>query len=126
MNRLSATIPISEIAKFCQRWKIRELALFGSALRDDFSPDSDLDILIDFDRDADWGLLEHVQMQQELQCLLHRSVDLITKRALLHSPNWLRRREIVGHGPSSFPQPRGSLCNGMRPLCWILLGRLAW
>lgn len=75
MRSLIATIPIDEIAKFCQRWKIRELALFGSALRDDFGPDSDLDILIDFDVDAEWGLLEHVQMQQELQILLHRDVE---------------------------------------------------
>jgi len=102
---MSATIPMSEIAKFCQRWKIRELALFGSALRDDFSPDSDLDVLIDFDRDADWGLLEHSQMQQELQGLLQRSVDLITKRALVHSANWLRRREILDTAQVVFPNP---------------------
>lgn len=95
MRNLIANIPIEEIAEFCQRWKIREMALFGSALRDDFDPDSDLDILIDFDVDAEWGLLEHVQMQQELQTLLHRNVDLISKRALEYSQNWLRRQEIL-------------------------------
>jgi predicted nucleotidyltransferase len=95
MRNLIANISIKEIAKFCQRWKIRELALFGSALRDDFGPDSDLDILIDFDVDAEWGLLEHVQMQQELQTLLHRNVDLISKRGLEYSQNWLRRQEIL-------------------------------
>jgi len=105
-------IPISEIARFCRRWKIRELALFGSALRDDFSPDSDLDILVDFDRDADWGLLEHIQMQQELQGLLHRSVDLITKRALLRSPNWLRRREILETAQVIFPNPEEAYAMG--------------
>ncbi len=95
MRTLTTEIPVDEIAEFCRRWKIREFALFGSALRDDFRLDSDLDILIDFDVDAKWGLLEHVQMQQELQTLLQRKVDLITKYALEQSQNWLRRQEIL-------------------------------
>jgi predicted nucleotidyltransferase len=86
---------MDKIAKFCQRWKIRELALFGSALRDDFGPDSDLDILVTFDADAEWGLFDHIKMQQELQALLQRNVDLISKRALARSQNWLRRQEIL-------------------------------
>lgn len=94
-HRFVATIPMDEIAKFCQRWKIRELALFGSALRDDFRPDSDLDILVTFDADAEWGLFDHIKMQQELQALLQRNVDLISKRALARSQNWLRRQEIL-------------------------------
>ncbi len=93
MNRV--WIP-DEMAEFCRRWKIRELALFGSVLRDDFSSESDLDFLVDFEPGADWGLLEHVQIQEELQRLFGREVDLITQRALLRSPNWLRRREILG------------------------------
>jgi len=95
MSNPVATIPGNEIVEFCQRWKVRELALFGSALRDDFGPDSDLDILIDFDVDAEWGLLEHIQMQQELQTLLRRNVDLISKRALERSQNWSRRHAIL-------------------------------
>ncbi len=95
MSNFVATIPMNKIAKFCQHWKIRELALFGSALRDDFSPDSDLDLLVTFATDAEWGLFDHVQMQQELQTLLQRSVDLISKRALERSQNWLRRQEIL-------------------------------
>jgi predicted nucleotidyltransferase len=85
----------SSLIEFCRRWKIRELALFGSALRDDFGPGSDLDILIDSAPDADWGLLDHVQMQLELQAYFQRSVDLITRRALERSQNWLRRQEIL-------------------------------
>lgn len=112
MNDFTATVPISEIAEFCQRWKIRELAVFGSALRDDFGPDSDLDILIDFDVDAEWGLLEHVQMQQELQSLLHRSVDLITKRALERSQNWLRRQEILNTAQILFSKTEGAYAKG--------------
>jgi predicted nucleotidyltransferase len=94
MINLDTAIPTDEITEFCRRWKIRELALFGSALRDDFHPDSDLDILVGFAPDADWGLLDHIQMQLELQVLFRRSVDLITRRALERSQNWLRREEI--------------------------------
>lgn len=88
------TLTTDEIARFCSHWKIRELALFGSALRDDFRSDSDLDILVTFAPDADWGLLDHIQMQLELEKLFGRSVDLISKRALERSANWVRREEI--------------------------------
>jgi len=97
-------MPIDEIVQFCQRWKIRELALFGSALRDDFGPDSDLDFLVTFATDADWGLFDHVQMQQELQTVLQRSVDLVSKRALECSQNWLRRQEILNTARPLFPE----------------------
>jgi len=95
MNKLERLITSNQIKAFCQRWKIQELALFGSALRDDFGPDSDIDLLVSFDSDADWSLLEHVQMQLELQELLGRSVDLVNKRALKQSENWIRRDEIL-------------------------------
>jgi hypothetical protein len=95
MSNFIATIPRDEIAAFCQRWKIRELALFGSVLRDDFGPDSDVDVLVTFDEDAGWGLFDHIQMQYELQAALRRSVDLISKRAVERSQNWLRRQEIL-------------------------------
>ena len=84
-----------KIADFCERWRIRELALFGSVLRDDFDGGSDLDILVAFAPDADWSLLDHVQMEQELEALLGREVDLLSRRAVEQSRNWLRRREIL-------------------------------
>ena len=96
---------MNEIAKFCRRWQIRELALFGSALRDDFRPDSDLDIVVAFADEADWGLFDHVQMQQELQALLQRSVDLVSKRALERSENWLLRQEILDTAQMLFREP---------------------
>jgi predicted nucleotidyltransferase len=104
MNTSITTVPDSEIARFCQRWHIRELALFGSALRGDFGPDSDVDVLVTFSPDAEWGLLDHVQMQQELQSLFHRKVDLISRRALERSRNWLLRREILNTAETLFPQ----------------------
>lgn len=95
MSDFLAAIPATEIREFCRRWRISALAVFGSVLRHDFRPDSDVDILVDFAADADWGLLDHVRMQQELQGLLKRPVDLVTKRAVQRSPNWLRRGEIL-------------------------------
>ncbi len=89
-----STLPADQIAEFCKRWKIQELALFGSALRDDFRPDSDLDLVATFAADADWSLLDHIQMQFELQRLFQRNVDLISRRALEQSQNWLLREEI--------------------------------
>ena len=112
MHDFVATLPTNEIARFCQRWKIHELAVFGSALRDDFSPESDVDIVVTFAPDADWGLLDHVKMQQELQGLLHRNVDLITKRALERSQNWLRRREILQTARLLFSAPEVAYATG--------------
>jgi len=105
MSDLIATIPINKIAEFCYRWQIRELALFGSAVRDDLRPESDLDILVTFSVDADWGLFDHAQMRQELQTLLQRSVDLISKRALERSQNWLLRQEILDTAQILFCEP---------------------
>jgi predicted nucleotidyltransferase len=84
-----------EISDFCQRWHITEFALFGSALRDDFDAESDLDVLVAFAADADWSLLDHVQMEQGLEVLLGRKVDLLSRRSVERSRNWLRRREIL-------------------------------
>lgn len=84
-----------EISDFCRRWRIAEFALFGSVLRDDFGAESDLDILVAFAPDADWSLLDHVKMEQELEALLGRKVDLLSRRSVERSHNWLRRREIL-------------------------------
>ena len=83
------------LSEFCTRWRISEFALFGSVLRDDFDAESDLDILVAFAPDADWSLLDHVQMEQELEALLGRKVDLLTRRSVERNRNWLRRREIL-------------------------------
>lgn len=88
-------LPEKEISDFCSRWRISEFALFGSVLRDDFTAKSDLDILVAFAPDADWSLLDHVQMEQELAELLGRKVDLLTRRSVERSSNWLRRSEIL-------------------------------
>ena len=75
-------IPLDEnrIAGFCQRWKIAEFAFFGSVLRDDFRPDSDVDVLVTFRPDSHWSLFDLVQMQEELEEVLGRKVDLIEQK----------------------------------------------
>lgn len=83
------------IAAFCRRWKITELSLFGSVLRADFRPDSDIDVLVSFAPDAEWSLLDHAAMQDELTALLGRKVDLVSRRAIEHSGNWIRRLHIL-------------------------------
>ena len=81
------------LTDFCMRWRVNELALFGSALREDFGPESDLDILVTFESGSEWGLLDHVNMEQ--QFLLGCKVDMLTRRAVENSPNWILRREIL-------------------------------
>ncbi|WP_199249024.1 nucleotidyltransferase family protein [[Phormidium] sp. ETS-05] len=84
-----------EIADFCHRWQIAEFYLFGSVLRPDFRVDSDVDVMVNFQPDAPWGLLEFVRMKRELETLFGRSVDLVTKKSIEQSHNWLRRQEIL-------------------------------
>lgn len=89
------TIPRNEIAQFCKRWNVFQFAVIGSALRADFHPDSDVDVLVAFQAGTQWGLLDHLRMEQELQNLLGRRVDLISRAAVLHSQNQLLRDEIL-------------------------------
>src|SRR5262245_41100025 len=83
------------LAAFCRRWGVAELALFGSVLRDDFRPDSDVDVLVAFAPGARRGLFDLVEMEDELTELLGRRVDLVTRRSVEESDNWLRRRTIL-------------------------------
>ena len=83
------------ISEFCQRWHIIEFAVFGSVLRSDFRPDSDIDVLVTFAPQAKRGLTETLQMQDELKGMFTREVDFIVKTALEKSQNWLRRQTIL-------------------------------
>jgi predicted nucleotidyltransferase len=89
------TISKAALAEFCRRWAITELALFGSALREDFGAESDIDMLVSFRSDAHWSLLDHARMEQDLEKLIGRKVDLVTRRAIERSMNHIRRREIL-------------------------------
>jgi predicted nucleotidyltransferase len=88
-------IPHEQIATFCLRWNIIEFALFGSVLRDDFQPGSDIDVLVSFAPDTPWTLFDQVTMQDELQRLFGRRVDLVSKRGIERSRNPRRRNAIL-------------------------------
>ena len=93
--RTEIPIPAERLDEFCRNWKIAELRVFGSALRDDFRPDSDLDLLVRFAAEADWSLLDHVTMEEELGVIIGRKVDLVSQRAIERSSNWIRRKAIL-------------------------------
>ena len=85
------------IAEFCRKWRVSELALFGSVLRDDFRPDSDVDVLVTFSPDSDWGIEHLLDMKEELETLFGRTVDLVEKRLVEESRNYIRRKHILSH-----------------------------
>jgi predicted nucleotidyltransferase len=90
-------IPVEQdvLDAFCKRWKIAKLELFGSYSRGDATPASDIDLLVTFARDAEWSLIDHVHIENELSDVLGRKVDLISRAAIEGSPNALRRRAIL-------------------------------
>lgn len=89
-------LPTPEIISFCEQWKVAEMSLFGSVLREDFGPNSDVDILATFAPDATWTLMDMVDATDQLEAILGRPVDLVTRPAIERSQNWIRRAEILG------------------------------
>jgi predicted nucleotidyltransferase len=88
-------MPMPQIIDFCRRWKLTEFSLFGSVLRDDFTPDSDVDVLIDFPRDSGLTLFSWVQMTEELEQIFQRRVDLLGRRGVERGRNPYRKRHIL-------------------------------
>ena len=95
MNKASIRIPKTKIADFCKPWQISEFVLFGSVLRSDFNPESDVDVLISFLPEAHITLFDMIQMQEELRTIFKREVDVISKRGVENSRNYLRRKSIL-------------------------------
>lgn len=97
MEQVAPRFPIERerLADFCRRWRIREFALFGSVLRDDFRPESDVDVMVSFEPASHWSLLDVVRMSRELETMLGRKVDLVEREAVESSENWIRRRSIL-------------------------------
>jgi hypothetical protein len=98
-----------ELTELCQRHQVRELALFGSVLRDDFREDSDIDVLVEFEPGARVGLFEFIELKEELATLFGREVDLVSKGGL----RWFNREqvldsaELVYSSVSGYREPRG-------------------
>jgi len=89
-NRLG--VEPAQIAEFCRKWGIKELSLFGSALGEDFRPDSDVDLLVTFEDHDRWDLWDLIHMQRELEATFRRKVDLVEKKAV---KNPFRRHHIL-------------------------------
>ncbi len=85
-------IPREKIEDFCRRWKIKEMSIFGSALREDFGPESDVDFLVSFLEQARWTLFDWVEMIDELKKITGREIDLVEKESIR---NPFRRRSIL-------------------------------
>ena len=94
-TQIHMEISLPAIATFCKKWQIREFALFGSVLREDFRPDSDVDVLVTFVKHAPWSLFDFVNMESELEVLFGREVDFVSKRGIEASRNYLRRKSIL-------------------------------
>ena len=80
---------------FCERWQIAELALFGSVLRDDFNAESDIDVLVSFEEEARHTLFDLGRMEAELREIFGRKIDLVSRRGIEVSRNYLRRNAIL-------------------------------
>jgi hypothetical protein len=92
MDTVPLDVPMGRIREFCLKWKVREFSLFGSVLRDDFRPDSDVDVLVLLAEDAPWDLFDWVDMIEELKGIFGREVDLVEKTAI---SNPFRRNHIL-------------------------------
>jgi uncharacterized protein len=97
INYHGLEISMDNVTAFCRRWKIAEFALFGSILRDDFRPDSDVDVLVTFATDASWRFYDLLIMKEELEVMFGRPVDLVEKRLIECSENYIRRKHILNH-----------------------------
>jgi uncharacterized protein len=97
VNYHGLAIPMDKIGEFCRRWKITEFALFGSVLRTDSRPDSDIDVLVTFMPGASWRFYDLISMKEELEGMFGRPVDLVEKRLVERSENYIRRKHILNH-----------------------------
>lgn len=90
-----AGVPQTDLAAFCGRWKVLRLEVFGSVLRADFGPESDIDFLVTFSPNADWSLFDLVDAEDELSRIFRRKVDLVEREPIEKSRNWIRRKAIL-------------------------------
>jgi uncharacterized protein len=97
INHHGMEISRDKIVEFCRRWKITEFALFGSILRTDFRPDSDIDVLVTFAPNAFWRFYDLVSMKEELEAMFGHPIDLVEKRLIECSENYIRRKHILEH-----------------------------
>ncbi len=88
-------LPMDAIRAYCQKWGISEFALFGSVLSADFDDQSDIDVLVQFHDGIRRTLFDLVRMTDELEAIFGRKVDVLTRKSVEESPNYIRRKEIL-------------------------------
>jgi len=100
MPRIAIDYDKEKLRDFCRKWKITEFSLFGSVVRDDFGPESDVDVMVTFSPDAGRSLFDMVHMEDELVEIFGRDVDLMTRRSVERSRNLPRRESILTNAVS--------------------------
>jgi hypothetical protein len=95
MSHIAIDYDKEKLRDFCRRWKITEFSLFGSVVRDDFGPESDVDVLVTLAADVPWRFSNWLAMQRELESFFQRHVDLVERNAVEHSDNRFRKRAIL-------------------------------
>lgn len=95
MTKHGINLDSPAVQEFCSKWKIEQLSVFGSILRDDFRPDSDIDFLVDFAANASWDAFDHMDMEEELAGIVGREVDIVGRSAIEFSRNRFYKREIL-------------------------------
>jgi predicted nucleotidyltransferase len=102
MRLRNLEIDTNELAKLCKKWSIARIEVFGSALRDDFGPESDIDLLVSFQPEAHVGLFQMDLAEAELSRLFGRKVDLVSRRGIEASENWIRKQDILSSAVQVF------------------------
>lgn len=97
-------VPDEAVADFCRKWKITQIEAFGSVLRDDFGPESDVDLLVTFAPDAHLTLFKLVEMEDEIGAIVGRSVDLVDRKGIEQSRNPFRRHAILSSARVVYPR----------------------
>jgi predicted nucleotidyltransferase len=92
---MKLSVPYEQIAAFCRKWNVSEFALFGSVLRDDFRPDSDVDVLLTWAPESRVSVFEYPEMKEELEAIFGRRVDLVSRRGIEQSRNPIRKKSIL-------------------------------
>ena len=95
IGKLHIDIPKAEIKAFCEKYDIKEFSLFGSVLSDDFGKDSDIDILVTFSNNSHHTVFDLVHMEEELQQIFKCEIDLVSRRGLESSRNYIRKNAIL-------------------------------
>jgi len=95
MAQVQLELPLAQIEAICKKWQIAEFALFGSVLRSDFRPDSDIDVLITFQPTSQWSLLDFSALIAELEAIFGRKVDVLDRPTVEKSHNYIRRQAIL-------------------------------